>query len=217
MTRRSAVEALGTAFLLASVVGSGIMAERLAGGNAALALLANSLATGAGLIALILAFEPYSGAHLNPLVTVTDAILGRRPWRDVWVYVAAQTAGAFAGVALANAMFGEPLLALSRHVRAGAPQVLGELIATFGLLAIIFVSPRRSAGRMAVAIGGYVAAAYWFTSSTCFANPAVTLARAVTDTFTGIRPTDVPGFIAGQFLGFVAVVGLLKWLIPRRV
>ena len=217
LARRCLVEAIGTALLLATVVGSGIMAERLSGGSAALTLLANSVATGAGLIALILAFGPFSGAHLNPLVTITDAILGRRPWREVLAYVPAQTLGAFVGVGLANAMFGEPFFALSSHDRAGATRVLGEFVATFGLLAIVFVSPRRSTGRTAVAVGCYITAAYWFTSSTSFANPAVTLARALTNTFTGIRPGDVSGFLTGQLLGFTALVPLLRWLTPRSL
>jgi glycerol uptake facilitator-like aquaporin len=209
-------EGLGTALLLAVVVGSGIMGERLARGDEALALLANSLATGAGLVALISAFGAYSGALLNPVVTAAEAILGRRPWREVPAYVAAQLAGAFAGVAAASAMFGEPVFALARKPRGGAPLVFAEAVATFGLLAVIFVGSNRTATEIAIAVGAYITAAYWFTSSTSFANPAVTLARCVTDTFTGIRPGDVPGFLLGQLGGFAAFVLLARFLFPRR-
>jgi glycerol uptake facilitator-like aquaporin len=215
LPRRVVVEGIGTAFLLTTVVGSGIMGERLFGGNAGLALLANSLATGAGLAALITAFGPVSGAQLNPLVTLADAALGRRPWREVFPYALAQVVGALAGVGVAHLMFGAPLFSASRRVRAGAPQSLGEFVATFGLMAIIFLPPRRSS--TAVAVGSYIAAAYWFTSSTSFANPAVTLARSVTDTFTGIRPADVPGFWAGQAVGTLAFLALGRWLVaPAR-
>jgi glycerol uptake facilitator-like aquaporin len=213
--RRAAVEGLGTALLLAAVVGSGIMAERLSGGNAGLALLANSIATGAGLVALILAFGSFSGAHLNPLVTLTDAILRGRPWREVAPYVTAQVLGAFVGVAMADAMFGEPLFAVSQKARSGVPQAFGEFVATFGLLAILFVPQRRGLVEVAVAVGAFIAAAYWFTSSTSFANPAVTLARSMSNTFTGIRPDGVPGFLVGQALGTAAFVVLARWLFPR--
>jgi glycerol uptake facilitator-like aquaporin len=214
LARRAVAEGLGTAFLLATVVGSGIMAERLAAGNAALALLANSLATGAGLFALILAFGVMTGAHFNPLVTLADAIRRNRPWRDAPAYVAAQVVGAFAGVAAAQAMFGEPVFAISQKVRAGLPNVFAEAVATFGLLAVIFFS--RRGAESAAGVGAYIAAAYWFTSSTSFANPAVTLARSVTDTFTGIRPADVPGFIVGQGFGTAAFLVLARWLTPGR-
>jgi glycerol uptake facilitator-like aquaporin len=211
------VEGIGTAFLLATVVGSGIMGERLFGGHAGLTLLANSLATGAGLAALITAFGPVSGAQLNPLVTLTDAALGRRPWREVFPYGLAQVVGALAGVGVAHRMFGLPLFSASQRVRAGAPQMLGECVATFGLLAVIFLPPRRSSTAVALAVGSYIGAAYWFTSSTAFANPAVTLARSLTDTFTGIRPADVPGFWAGQAAGTLAFLALGRWLVgPAR-
>ena len=214
LARRCVVEGLGTALLLAVVVGSGIMAERLAGGNSALALLANSAATGAGLLALIAAFGPFSGAHFNPLVTVADALLGRRPWREVPPYSAAQIVGAFVGAAAAGAMFGEPIFRFAEKSRDGVPLAFAESIATFGLLAVIFASDRRTFTELAVAVGAYISAAYWFTSSTSFANPAVTLARSVTNTFTGIRPADVPGFLLGQALGLFAFVSLARrlWL-----
>jgi glycerol uptake facilitator-like aquaporin len=215
LRRRAAVECLGTALLLAIVVGSGIMAERLSGGNGALTLLANSLATGAGLMALILAFGSFSGAHLNPVVTLTDAILGGRPWRELPLYAAAQLLGALVGVAAAEAMFASPLFELSRKSRAGLPQVFAEAVATFGLLAVVFFSSRRGLTAVAAAVGAYISAAYWFTSSTSFANPAVTLARSLTATFTGIRPNDVPGFLAGQTLGTAAFAILARWLLPN--
>ncbi len=219
LTRRATAEAIGTGLLLATVVGSGIMGERLAGGNLALALLTNTIATGAGLVALILAFGPISGAHFNPAVTLAAAWDGM-PWREVPVYLAAQLAGAYAGVATAHAMFEEPLLAASTQVRAGASQALSELVATFGLLAVIR-GCSRSASRAApfatpLAVGAYIAAAYWFTASTSFANPAVTLARAATDTFTGIRPHDVPAFIGAQILGAFAATALFRWLLAAR-
>ena len=210
---RAAVEAIGTAFLLIAVVGSGIMAERLAAGNLAITLLANSAATGAALIALTLACGPLSGGHFNPAVTATDAFLGGRPWAEVPIYALAQITGAFAGVACAHAMFENPVFSPARRIRAGAPLVFAETVATFGLLAVVFTPPRRSPRSAAVAVGCYIAAAYWFTSSTSFANPAVTLARSMTDTFTGIRPQDVPGFLLGQALGaavFAVMVRSLK-------
>lgn len=214
LPRRAVAEALGTAFLLATVVGSGIMAERLAGGNVALALLANSVATGAGLVALILAFGPISGAHFNPAVTIADATQRGLPWREVPVYVAAQIAGAFAGVAVAHAMFGEPAFVASTHARSGAAQLVGELVATFGLLAVIWGCVRRRSSAVPFAVGGYITAAYWFTSSTSFANPAVTLARAATNTFAGIRPADVPAFIGAQLVGALAATFTFQWLVP---
>ena len=212
LARRSVVEGLGTALLLSAVVGSGIMGERLAGGSAALALLANSLATGAGLSALILAFGSISGAQFNPLVTLADAWLGRRPWRDVPAYAFAQTIGALAGVAAAEAMFQTPVLAFSEKARSGLPQVFAEAVATLGLLLVIFGSSRRGLEAVAAGAGTYIAAAYWFTSSTSFANPAVTIARSMTNTFAGIRPSDVPGFLAGQLCGTAAFVWLWRWL-----
>jgi glycerol uptake facilitator-like aquaporin len=197
------------------VIGSGIMGERLAGGNVAIALLANTIATGAGLVALILAFGPISGAHFNPAVTLADASQGGIAWRDVPVYLVAQVAGAFAGVALAHIMFGEPLFFASQHVRTGLGQWVGELVATFGLLAIIWGVARRRSDAVPFAVGAYITAAYWFTSSTSFANPAVTLARAASDTFAGIRPVDAPGFIVAQLLGAAAATTLFRWLVPN--
>lgn len=214
--KRCFAEAIGTALLLATVVGSGIMGERLAAGNAAIALLANSVATGAGLVALILAFAPISGAHFNPLVTLASAALGERRWSSVPGYLVAQFAGAVAGVVAAHLMFGLPAFSLSRHARPGAALILGEAVATFGLLAVILGSARQGTRSVALAVGAYIAAAYWFTSSTSFANPAVTLARALTDTFTGICPADVPGFLAGQAAGAVAAFVAFRWLTGPR-
>ncbi len=212
--RRAVAEALGTAFLLATVIGSGIMGERLAGGNVAIALLANTLATGAGLVALILTFGPISGGHFNPAVTLADATQRGLPWNEVPVYVVAQVVGAFAGVAVAHVMFGEPVFAASHHARAGLPQLVSEVVATFGLLAVIWGCVRRRPLAVPFAVGAYITAAYWFTSSTSFANPAVTLARCMSDTFAGIRPVDVPGFIAAQLAGAAAATALFRWLAP---
>jgi glycerol uptake facilitator-like aquaporin len=214
LARRLAAEALGTGLLLATVVGSGIMGERLAGGNAAVALLANALATGAGLVALILMLGPISGAHFNPAVTLADAAFGGLRRREAALYVAVQVAGAFAGVALAHGMFGEPVFSASRHVRAGGAQFLSELTATFGLLGVIWGVARRRSTAVPFAVAAYVTAAYWFTASTSFANPAATMARAVTDTFSGIRPVDVPAFVAAQLLGAAAATLLFRWLAP---
>jgi len=214
LLRRAVAEGLGTALLLATVVGSGIMGEKLAGGNVAIALLANTLATGAGLVAFILAFGPVSGAHFNPAVTLADATQGGLPWREVPAYVGAQLLGAFAGVAIANVMFDKPALFASTHDRSGVPQLLGELVATFGLLSVIWGCARRRPGAVPFAVGAYITAAYWFTSSTSFANPAVTLARAASDTFAGIRPVDVPGFVVAQLLGAAAATATFRWLVP---
>lgn len=214
LARRVVAEGLGTALLLAGVVGSGIMGERLAGGNVAIALLANTLATGAALVAIILTFGPVSGAHFNPAVTLADASQGGIAWADVPGYLAAQLAGAFAGVAAAHLMFGEPVFAASLHARAGAAQLFSELIATFGLLCVIWGCARRRSPAVPFAVGAYITAAYWFTSSTSFANPAVTLARAASNTFAGIRPVDAPGFIAAQLLGAFAATLLFRWLAP---
>jgi len=213
LARRAAAEAIGTALLLATVVGSGIMAERLAGGNGALALLCNAAATGAGLIAFILAFGPISGAHFNPAVTLADAWQGGVRWREVPAYLAAQVAGAFGGVAAAHAMFGETF-APSRHARAGGAQALSEFVATFGLLAVIWGCARGRSRAAPFAVGAYITAAYWFTASTSFANPAVTLARAATDTFAGIRPADAPAFVVAQLAGAAAATALFRWLAP---
>jgi glycerol uptake facilitator-like aquaporin len=212
--RRIAAETLGTGLLLAAVVGSGIMGERLAGGNAAVALLANTLATGAMLVALILTFGPISGAHFNPAVTIADASQGGLPWREVPGYLAAQVAGAFAGVAAANLMFSEPVFSASRHARAGGAQLFSEFIATFGLLCVIWGCARRRSSAVPIAVGAYITGAYWFTSSTSFANPAVTLARSASDTFAGIRPGDAPGFIAAQMAGAAVATLLFRWLVP---
>lgn len=214
MIKKATSEAVGTLFLLATVVGSGIMGERLAGGNVAIALLANTLATGAGLVALILTFGPISGAHFNPVVTVADAWQGGTPWRAVPIYLAAQLLGAVAGVAVAHGMFGEPLFVASEHVRAGTSQLLSEFIATFGLLSVIWGVSRRNAQFTPFAVGAYITAAYWFTASTSFANPAVTLARSLTHTFSGIRPLDAPGFIVAQIAGAGAATALFKFLVP---
>ena len=216
MTRahRIAAEAIGTALLLAAVVGSGIMGERLAGGNIAIALLANTLATGATLVALILTFGPISGAHFNPAVTLADASQGGLPWSEVPGYIVAQIAGAFAGVAAAHLMFGEVVFSASRHVRAGGAQMFSECVATFGLLAVILGCARFRSSAVPFAVGAYITGAYWFTSSTSFANPAVTLARSASDTFAGIRPADVPGFIVAQLAGAAAATVLFRWLLP---
>jgi len=212
--QRAAAEGLGTAFLLATVIGSGIMAERLSGGNVALALMANTLATGAGLVALILTFGPVSGAHFNPAVTVADASQGGLSWKDVPVYVVAQVLGAFAGAAIAHLMFSEPVFSASTHARAGAAQLLSEFVATFGLLGVIWGNVRRRPSVTPFAVGAYITAAYWFTSSTSFANPAVTLARAASNTFAGIRPADAPAFIIAQLAGAGAATALFRWLVP---
>jgi glycerol uptake facilitator-like aquaporin len=211
--RRVVAEAVGTALLLATVVGSGIMGERLAAGNVALALLANSLATGAGLIALILTFGPVSGAHLNPVVTLVEAWRGSLPQREAPAYLLAQFAGAPAGVILAHVMFGAPAVTWSTHVRAGAGQLASEVVATFGLVGVILACARRRPTAVPFAVGAYITAAYWFTASTSFANPAVTFARTLTDTFTGIRPVDAPGFIVAQLAGGALAAVLFRWLL----
>jgi glycerol uptake facilitator-like aquaporin len=207
-------ESLGTALLLATVIGSGIMGERLAGGNVAVALLANTLATGAALVALILTFGPISGAHFNPAVTLADAWQGGIRWADVLPYLGAQIAGAFAGVAVAHVMFELPLFFASQHARAGSAQMFSEFVATFGLFAVIWGCVRARPSVVPFAVAAYITAAYWFTASTSFANPAVTLARAASDTFAGIRPSDAPGFIVAQLTGAAAATGLFRWLIP---
>lgn len=215
LLRRVVAEAVGTAMLLAAVVGSGIMGERLAGGNVGLALLANTMATGAALVALILTFGPISGAHFNPAVTLADASQGGLAWRDVPAYIGAQVVGAFAGVACANLMFELPIFFASHHERAGPAQLFSEFVATFGLMAVIWGCARRQRGSaVPFAVAAYITAAYWFTASTSFANPAVTLARSMSDTFAGIRPRDVPGFIIAQLLGAGAATLLFRWLVP---
>jgi glycerol uptake facilitator-like aquaporin len=214
LRRRALAEGLGTALLLATVIGSGIMGDKLAGGNVAIALLANTVATGAGLVALILTFGPISGAHFNPAVTLADASQGGLPWREVPVYLVAQVAGAFVGVAVAHVMFEKPVFFASAHDRSGLAQMVSEFVATFGLLAVIGGCARSRSAAVPFAVGAYITAAYWFTSSTSFANPAVTMARAASDTFAGIRPVDVPGFIVAQLLGAAAATATFRWLVP---
>jgi glycerol uptake facilitator-like aquaporin len=214
LARRLASEGLGTAFLLAIVVGSGIMAERLAGGNVAIALLANAIATGAGLVALILMFGTISGAHFNPVVTLSEAWQDNMPRREVLPYIAVQVIGAFAGVMAAHGMFELPLVFASQHIRTGPAQWFSEFIATFGLLAVIIGCSRSRPAITPFAVAAYITAAYWFTSSTSFANPAVTLARTASDTFAGIRPGDAPGFIVAQLAGATAATLIFCWLYP---
>jgi glycerol uptake facilitator-like aquaporin len=210
-------EAIATAFLLIAVVGSGIMAERLSGGNVGLALLANALATGGALFALIVAFAAQSGAHMNPLVTVAAAAVGTFRWRDVPVYIAAQVCGAIAGVWIAHAMFGAPLLELGSHVRTGVGQWIAEAVATFGLLIIVHGAAAQRIPVIAAAVAAYITGAYWFTASTSFANPAVTIARALTDSFAGIRPMDAPGFILAQMVGLLLALAWMRIsLVPTR-
>ncbi len=212
--RKLAAEGIGTALLLAAVVGSGIMGERLSGGNVAIALLANTIATGATLIAIILTFGPISGAHFNPAVTLADASQGGLRWTEVPGYLVAQVVGAFLGVAAAHLMFSEPLFAPSQHVRAGGAQLFSEFVATFGLLSVIWGCARLRSEAVPFAVGLYITGAYWFTPSTSFANPAVTLARSFTKTFAGIRPADAPGFMVAQLIGAFAATLLFRWLMP---
>jgi glycerol uptake facilitator-like aquaporin len=214
LMRRIVAEFFGTFLLLAAVVGSGIMGERLAGGNVAIALLANTLATGAALIAIIIAFGPVSGAHLNPAVTLADAWIGGLVWREVPAYILAQLAGAFAGVTAAHLMFGLSAFSISTHARSGPAQMFSEFIATFGLIAVILGCARTRPAGVSFAVGAYITAAYWFTASTSFANPAVTLARSVTNSFSGIRPADAPAFIAAQLAGAFGATLLFRWLMP---
>jgi len=214
LSRRLVAEALGTALLLAVVVGSGIMAERLAGGNIAIALLANTIATGAGLVALILMFGTISGAHFNPVVTLSEAWQRNVPASEVLPYIAVQLIGAFAGVAAAHGMFGETLFFASEHVRSGPAQWWSEFIATFGLIGVIIGCSRSRPAITPFAVAAYITSAYWFTSSTSFANPAVTLARAASNTFAGIRPADTPGFILAQLAGMGTATVLFCWLYP---
>jgi glycerol uptake facilitator-like aquaporin len=210
--RKLASETVGTALLLAAVVGSGIMGDRLAGGNVAIALLANTAGTGAALVALIFAFGPISGAHFNPAVTLVEAWRHGIGWRDVSGYMGAQLSGAFLGVGIAHLMFGEPVFAVSTHIRSGGAQAFSEFIATFGLVAVIWGAERTHSSAIPLAVGAYITAAYWFTASTSFANPAVTLARSLTNTFSGIRPVDVPAFIVAQLFGAAAAAVFFAWL-----
>jgi glycerol uptake facilitator-like aquaporin len=216
LARRLAAEALGTGFLLAIVIGSGIMGERLAGGNVAIALLANSLATGFGLAVLIQVLAPVSGAHFNPAVTLVAAMSGDLPWREVAPYVLVQIAAAFVGVAAAHVMFAEPLFSASVKIRTGAPQWFSEFVATFGLVVVIMGFSRQKIAGVAWGVAAYIAAAYWFTASTSFANPAVTLARAASNTFAGIHPDHVTAFMAAQLAGAVAAFAAMRWLVPAR-
>jgi glycerol uptake facilitator-like aquaporin len=214
LPRRLAAEALGTGLLVTAVVGSGVMAEQLAGGNVAVALLANTIATGGALVALIHTFGPVSGAHFNPAVTLADAVLGALPARDAVAYAVVQAASGIVGAVVADAMFDLPLVAWSQHARTGPGQWLGELVATFGLLGVIASCTRRTPSVTPWAVAAWIVGAYWFTSSTSFANPAVTVARAFTDTFAGIRPVDVPGFVVAQLTGAMAAVAVFRWLVP---
>jgi glycerol uptake facilitator-like aquaporin len=207
-------EFVGTAFLLLAVVGSGIMAQRLCGGNIGLELLANALATGGALVAIILAFGPISGAHLNPAVTLADAWQGGVAWNMAGPYVAAQVLGALVGTAFADGMFGVPVFAPSHHERSGPAMLLSEFVATFGLLAVIWGCVRSRPAVTPFAVAAYIVGAYWFTPSTSFANPAVTIARSLTDTFAGIRPADAPSFVVAQLLGAFAATALFGYLQP---
>lgn len=204
-------EGIGTALLVAAVVGSGMMGEKLSDGNMALALLANSIATGAVLVTLIFTFAPISGAHFNPAVSVAAAFEGGFAWRRVPGYVAAQLVGAVAGVVAAHVMFAHPLIVLSHNARVGFPQLFSEFLATFGLLVVIHGTGKRAAV-VPLTVAAYITAAYWFTSSTSFANPAVTIARGLTDTFSGIAPAGIPGFIVAQLLGALAATLLFRWI-----
>ena len=212
--REVVAEFVGTALLLTAVVGSGIMGERLANGIVGIALLANALATGAALVALILTFGPISGAHFNPLVSFADAAQGGLTWPRACTYALAQLVGAIAGVGVADYMFQEPAYSLSHRVRSGLPQATSEAVATFGLLAVMVSCSRRRQTAVPFAVGAYITAAYWFTASTSFANPAVTLARAFTDTFAGVRLADVPMFVLAQAVGAAAATFLFAWLVP---
>jgi len=214
LSRRAVAEFLGTAFLVAAVIGSGIMGDRLAGGNVALALLANTIATGAALVALIFTFGPISGAHFNPVVTVSDALEGGISWSESPAYICAQIFGGIAGVITAHTMFALPLVSLSHHDRSGAAQLLSEFVATFGLLSVIWGCSRLRSNAVPFAVAAYIMAAYWFTASTSFANPAVTIARCLSDTFAGIRPADVLWFVLAQFCGGIAATLLFRWLVP---
>lgn len=214
LSRRSAAEFVGTALLLATVVGSGIMADTLSGGNVGLALLCNALATGAGLYALIQLFGTVSGAHFNPVVTLADARTGGLAWSDVPAYVSAQVCGGVFGVGVANLMFQRAVFSIATHVRTGVAQWGSEFVATFGLIGVILAVSRRNPTAVPTAVAAYIVSAYWFTASTSFANPAVTLARALSDSFAGIRPADVPGFVAAQLAGAAAAVAFFGWLVP---
>jgi glycerol uptake facilitator-like aquaporin len=212
-SRRIGAEFLGTGLLVAAVVGSGIMGERLAGGNVAIALLANTIATGAALATLILAFLPISGAHLNPVVSMAEVLRGGIAPKVAWLYIAAQVSGGVAGTACANIMFAVPAFSISHRARTGASQWFSEFVATFGLLLVIRTVARFNPGWLAIAVAAYIVAAYWFTASTSFANPAVAIARSLSDTFAGIRPADVPAFIAAQLAGGLLAAFMADWLV----
>ncbi len=214
--RKLTAEFLGTAFLLAVVVGSGIMGERLANGNNAIALLANSIATGAGLIFLLLSFGDVSGAHINPAVTLTEAFRGNLSWREGFFYILSQTTGAFFGVAMANLMFDLPVYFASTKIRTGNSQFLSEFVATFGLIAVTRAGAKFRPDLVFLMVASYITAAYWFTASTSFANPAVTLARSVTDTFAGINPSNVLMFIVAQLLGAFSATFVFNWLLEEE-
>ena len=214
LARRIVAEFLGTAFLVATVVGSGIMGERLAGGSVAIALLANTIATGAALVTLILTFGPISGGHFNPAVSIADAIEKTMSWTVAAYYIPAQCCGAVIGATVAHIMFGLPTISISHRVRSGPAQIFSEFVATFGLLSVIWGCSRLRPEMTAFAVGAYITAAYWFTASTSFANPAVTIGRCLSDTFAGIRPIDVPLFVIAQLLGAIAATFLFRWLAP---
>jgi glycerol uptake facilitator-like aquaporin len=216
LARRLVGEGLGTALLLAVVVGSGIMGDLLAGGNVAIALLGNTLATGAALVVLITIFGPVSGAHFNPAVTLAMTARREVQPRDAVLYVLAQVGGALAGVWIAHAMFGQAILQVSTHARDGGAQGLSEAVATFGLMATILGTSRFRPESTPVCVGLYITAAYWFTASTSFANPAVTLARGLTDTFSGIAPASIPGFILGQLVGAAMAVAVFDWMFKQE-
>jgi glycerol uptake facilitator-like aquaporin len=215
LPRRLAAEFLGTGFLVTAVVGSGIMGERLAAGNVAIALLANTI--GAALVALILTFGPISGAHFNPAVSLADALERGIAWPVAAGYIVAQCAGAIGGAIAAHAMFALPVMAFSTHGRGGSAQIFSEFVATFGLLSVIWGVARQRSEIVPFAVGAYITAAYWFTASTSFANPAVTIARSLTPTFSGIRPVDVLPFIAAQLAGALAATFLFRWLVPLQL
>ena len=215
LARRAISEFLGTAFLVAAVVGSGIMADRLSGANIGLALLENTIATGAALVALIITFGPISGAHLNPVVTIMDALEHGLPWSDTPFYILGQLLGGISGAVSAHLMFGLPVVSPSTHARSGPAQVFSEFVATFGLVCVIWGSSRLKPRTVPFAVGAYITSAYWFTASTSFANPAVTLARCFSNTFAGIRPVDVAGFVLAQLLGGFVATLLFRWLVPN--
>ena len=214
LSRRVVAEFFGTAFLVAAVIGSGVMGDRLANGNIALALLANTIATGAALVALIFAFGGISGPHFNPVVSLMDAFERGLPWKETPHYVIGQVFGGTTGAIIAHLMFGLPLVSLSRHSRSGPAQIFSEFVATFGLVSVIWGCSRLRSNAVPFAVGAYITAAYWFTASTSFANPAVTIARSLSDTFAGIRPVDVPAFIIAQIAGGIAATFLFRWLVP---